>query len=287
VVDIKARLGDDVKKGQLVMKVQSPDITNAFDAYLKAANDEQLTNKAYVRAKALYEHGAISQGLLEQAEDSEKDNQADLTAAEGQLDTLGVNRDHPSNVVNVYAPISGVIITQNVTIAAAAGVTFSGSATAFTIADLSSVWIICDVYENDLPKISLGQSAKLRINAYPDWELTGRISDIEPILDPNIRTAKVRIEVPNPGMLKVGMFVSATFESKAKQIRTVVPVSAVLHLHDRDWVFVPAGGKQFKRVEVTPGDMLPGNRQQLLSGIAPGQQVVSDVLQLETALEAQ
>jgi cobalt-zinc-cadmium efflux system membrane fusion protein len=166
-------------------------------------------------------------------------------------------------------------------------VTFSGSATAFTIADLSSVWIICDVYENDLPKISLGQSAKLRINAYPDWELTGRISDIEPILDPNIRTAKVRIEVPNPGMLKVGMFVSATFESKAKQIRTVVPVSAVLHLHDRDWVFVPAGGKQFKRVEVTPGDMLPGNRQQLLSGIAPGQQVVSDVLQLETALEAQ
>jgi cobalt-zinc-cadmium efflux system membrane fusion protein len=287
VVDIKARLGDDVKKGQLVMKVQSPDITNAFDAYLKAVNDEQLTKKAYVRAKDLFDHGAISLGMLEQAEDSEKDNQADLTAAEGQLDTLGVNRDHPSNVVNVYAPISGVIIAQNVTIAAAAGVNFSGSATAFTIADLSSVWIICDVYENDLPKISLGQSARLRINAYPDRELTGRISDIEPILDPNIRTAKVRIEVPNPGMLKVGMFVTATFESKTKQISTIVPSSAVLHLHDRDWVFVPAGGKQFRRVEVSPGEILPGNKQQILSGIAPGQQVVSDVLQLETALEAQ
>jgi cobalt-zinc-cadmium efflux system membrane fusion protein len=286
VVDIKARLGDDVKKGQLVMKVQSPDITNAFDAYLKAVNDEQLTKKAYVRAKDLFDHGAISLGMLEQAEDSEKDNQADLTAAEGQLDTLGVNRDHPSNVVNVYAPISGVIIAQNVTIAAAAGVNFSGSATAFTIADLSSVWIICDVYENDLPKISLGQSARLRINAYPDRELTGRISDIEPILDPNIRTAKVRIEVPNPGMLKVGMFVTATFESKTKQISTIVPSSAVLHLHDRDWVFVPAGGKQFRRVEVSPGEILPGNKQQILSGIAPGQQVVSDVLQLETALEA-
>jgi cobalt-zinc-cadmium efflux system membrane fusion protein len=287
VVDIKARLGDDVKKGQLVMKVQSPDITNAFDAYLKAANDEQLTRKAYERAKDLFDHGAISQGMLEQAEDGEKDNQADLTAAEGQLDTLGVDRNHPSNVVDVRAPISGVIIAQNVTIAAAAGVNLSGSATAFTIVDLSSVWIICDVYENDLQKISLGESAKIRVNAYPDKELTGRISDIGPVLDPSIRTAKVRIEVPNPGMLKVGMFVTTTFESKTKQIHTIVPASAVLHLHDRDWVFVPAGGKQFRRVEVAPGDVLPGNKQQILSGITPGQQVVSDVLQLETALEAQ
>jgi cobalt-zinc-cadmium efflux system membrane fusion protein len=287
VVDIKARLGDDVKKGQLVMKVQSPDITNAFDAYLKAANDEQLTRKAYERAKDLFDHGAISQGMLEQAEDGEKDNQADLTAAEGQLDTLGVDRNHPSNVVDVRAPISGVIIAQNVTIAAAAGVNLSGSATALTIVDLSSVWIICDVYENDLQKISLGESAKIRVNAYPDKELTGRISDIGPVLDPSIRTAKVRIEVPNPGMLKVGMFVTTTFESKTKQIHTIVPASAVLHLHDRDWVFVPAGGKQFRRVEVAPGDVLPGNKQQILSGITPGQQVVSDVLQLETALEAQ
>lgn len=287
VVDIKARLGDDVRKGQIVMRVQSPDITGAFDAYLKAANDEQLTRKAYARAQDLFDHGAISQEMLEQAEDSEKDNQADLTAAERQLDTLGVDRNHPSDTVDVRAPISGVIIVQNITIAAAAGVTFSGSATAFTIADLSNVWILCDVYENDLPKVSLGQSAKIRINAYPDRELTGRISDVGPILDPSIRTAKVRIEVPNPGILKVGMFVSARFESKTKQIHTVVPVSAVLHLHDRDWVFVPAGGKQFRRVEVALGDTLPGNKQQILSGIAPGQQVVSDVLQLETALEAQ
>jgi cobalt-zinc-cadmium efflux system membrane fusion protein len=190
-------------------------------------------------------------------------------------------------VVDVRAPISGVIIAQNVTIAAAAGVNLSGSATAFTIVDLSSVWIICDVYENDLQKISLGESAKIRVNAYPDKELTGRISDIGPVLDPSIRTAKVRIEVPNPGMLKVGMFVTTTFESKTKQIHTIVPASAVLHLHDRDWVFVPAGGKQFRRVEVAPGDVLPGNKQQILSGITPGQQVVSDVLQLETALEAQ
>jgi membrane fusion protein, heavy metal efflux system len=287
VVDIKARLGDNVRKGQLLLKVQSSDSTNAFDTYLKAVNDERLSNKAYVRAKDLYEHGAIPLSALEQAEDAEKDMQADLTAAEEQLKTLGVDKAHPSSIVPVYAPISGVIVGQNVTNAAAAGVTFSGSSTAFTIADLSSVWILCDVYENDLPKIALGQTAKIRTNAYPDRELAGRISDIVPILDPNLRTAKVRIELRNPGILKVGMFVTATFESKTKEINPAVPAAAVLHLHDRDWVFVPAGDNRFRRVEIHGGHMLPGNKQEILSGISVGQPVVSNVLQLEATLEAQ
>lgn len=287
VVDIKARLDDHVKKGDLLIKVQSPDVSGAFDVYLKAANDEKLANKAYVRAQTLFDHGAISQSVLEQAEDTEQDAQADLTAAEESLKTLGVDKSHPSSVVNVYAPIAGVIIAQNVTQAAAAGVNLSGSATAFTIADLSTVWVICDVYENDIPKIALGQSAQIRLVAYPDRVLTGRVSDIGPVLDPNIRTAKVRLEIPNPGILKLGMFVTATFESRTKEAHAVVPAPAVLHLHDRDWVFIPAGNKQFKRVEVHPGNMLAGDRQEVLSGIAPGQQVVSNVLQLEATLEAQ
>jgi cobalt-zinc-cadmium efflux system membrane fusion protein len=272
VVDIKARLDDYVKKGDLLLKVQSPDVSGAFDVYLKAVNDEKLANKAFIRAKTLYDHGAIAQAVLEQAEDTENDAKADLTAAEESLKTLGVDKDHPSNVVNVYAPISGTIIAQNVTQAAAAGVSLSGSATAFTIADLSSVWIICDVYESDIAKIKVGQSAKIQLNAYPDKVLTGRVSDIGPILDPSIRTAKVRIEIPNPGILKLGMFVTAP---------------AVLHLHDRDWVFIPGGDKQFKRVEVRPGAILPGDNQEILSGIAVGQKVVSNVLQLEATLEAQ
>ncbi len=287
VVDIKTRLGNDVKKGQLLLRVQSPDITNAFDAYLKAVNDEQLANKAYARAKDLYEHGAVPQSTLEQAEDTEKDMRADLNAAEEQLKTLGVDKDHPSSIVPVYAPISGVVIAQNVTNAAAAGVTFSGSSTVFTIADLSSVWILCDVYENDLPKIALGQTATIYTNAYPGRQLTGRISDIEPILDPSIRTAKVRIELPNLGFLKIGMFVTATFQSKEKQSHTVVPATAVLHLRDRDWVYVAAGDSHFQRVEVHAGQMLSRNRQELLSGLSVGQSVVSNVLQLESTLEAQ
>jgi cobalt-zinc-cadmium efflux system membrane fusion protein len=287
VVDIRARLDDNVKKGQLLLKVQSPDITNAFDTYLKAKNDELLANKAYVRAKDLYAHGALSLGALEQAQDTEDDAKADLVAAEGQLETLGVSKDHPSNIVGISAPISGVIIAQNVTNAAAAGVNFSGSSTAFTIADLSVVWVICDVYENDIPKIQLGQPAQIVLNAYPGRVLTGHISDIGPVLDPSIRTAKVRIEVPNPGILKLGMFVTATFESKTKQVHAVVPATSVLHLHDRDWVFVPAGGNNFKRVEVHAGDMLPGGKQDLVSGVNVGQQVVSNVLPLEATVEAQ
>jgi membrane fusion protein, heavy metal efflux system len=287
VVDIKARLDDFVKKGQLLLKIQSPDSSNAFDTYLKARNDEIMNNKAYVRAKELYEHGAISQSGLELAEDAENDSLADLKSAEEQLDTLGIDKNHPSPVVPVYSPISGVIVQQNVTQAAAAGVTFSGSATAFTVADLSSVWVVCDVYENDIPKLALGQEAKIHLTAYPDYPLTGRISNIGPVLDPQIRTAKVRVEVPNPrNIIKLGMFVTATFQSLQKRQFALVPAAAILHLHDRDWVFVPAPNHQFRRVEVKAGDMV-GNKQEILAGIQSGEQVVSNVLQLETTLEAQ
>jgi cobalt-zinc-cadmium efflux system membrane fusion protein len=287
VVDIKAKLDDQVQKGDLLLKVQSPDVAGAYDIYLKAVNDEHLANMGYLRAKTLYEHGAISQAGIEQAEDTEKDAQADLTAAEEQLKNLGVDKDHPSGVVNVYAPISGVIVSQNVTQAAAAGVNLSGSATAFTIADLSRVWIICDAYENDIQKIQLGQTARIQIAAYPGKVLIGRVSDIGPVLDPSMRTAKVRIEVANPGILRLGMFVTATFTSKAVNTFAAVPSSAILHLHDRDWVFVPASGNKFRRVDVETGATFPGDRQQILSGIAPGQQVVRDVLGLEATLEAQ
>lgn len=282
VVDIKARLDDNVKKGQLLLKIQSPDITNAFDTYLKAVNDEQMANRAYLRSLDLFQHGAISQSTLEQANDTEKDARADLNAAEDQLKTLGVDKAHPSSIVNVYAPISGVIVAQNVTDAAAAGIGLAGSATAFTIADLSHVWIICDVYENDIPRIAVGQAATIRLNAFPDKPLRGFISDIGPILDPSIRTAKVRVEVQNPGFMRLGMFATATFTSRLKEVHAVVPSQAVLHLHDRNWVFIPSGDDQFRRVEVRVGDILSGGRQEILAGISPGQHVVSDALMLET-----
>jgi cobalt-zinc-cadmium efflux system membrane fusion protein len=288
IVDIRARLDDHVRKGQVLLEVQSPDITNAFDAYLKAANDEHLAALALARAKDLFVHGAIAQAQLEQAQTADDDAKADLKAAEQQLETLGVSKDHPSAVVDVRAPISGVIVAQNVTNAGAAGVTYSGSSTVFTVADLSVVWILCDVYENDLPKVRLGQKARIALTAYPDHSLEGTVSDIGPVLDPNLRTAKIRVEVPNPGeTLRLGMFVTATLVSRTTHVHAVVPAAAILHLHDRDWVYVPADGHLFQRIEVTGGPMLSGGRQEILNGILPGQQVAANVLSLEETLEAQ
>ena len=287
VVDVRVTLDQKVNKGQLMMRVQSPDITNAFDTYLKAVNDEHLANLALARAKDLYAHGAIPLSQVEQAQDTEDDAKADLQAATRQLNTLGVDKNHPSDIVSVYAPISGVIVAQNVTNAAAAGMTFSGSATAFTIADLSHVWVICDVYENDLPQLQVGQEARISLNGYPGKVFTGRVSDIGPVLDPTLRTAKVRIDVANPGMLRLGMFVTATLIGRKNEVHASVPADAILHLHDQNWVYVPAGGDHFRRIAVQSGDMLPGGNQEILSGIAPDQQVVKSVLQLESVLEAQ
>ncbi len=218
VVSIKTQLGAFVKKGQLLMEVQSTDISNAFDQYLKAVNDERLARVQYERAKILYDKGAIAKSQLEIAENAEQDAQTDLKAAEQLLVVLGVDKDHPSLTVKVYSPATGVVIAQNVTNAAATGVSLAGSATAFTIADLSQVWVICDVYENDLPMVHVGDKAEIRLNSYPDRVITGTISEIDAILDPSIRTAKVRIQVPNPDhIMRVGMFATATFHGRRPQ----------------------------------------------------------------------
>ncbi len=195
-------------------------------------------------------------------------------------------RPIPSLTAKVYAPATGVVIAQNVTNAAATGVTFAGSATAFTIADLSQVWIICDVYENDLPMVHVGQTADIRLNSYPDRVVTGTISEIDAVLDPSIRTAKVRIQVPNPDhLMRIGMFATATFHGRRLQDHTSVPAAAILHLHDRDWVYVPAGNGKFKRVGVVGGAMLPGGMQEVISGLTAGQQVVSRALELENTVD--
>jgi cobalt-zinc-cadmium efflux system membrane fusion protein len=160
-----------------------------------------------------------------------------------------------------------------------------GSPSPFTISDLTHVWIVCDVFENDLGQVRLGETAEIRLNAYPGRVLTGTISNIGPVLDPNIRSAKVRIEVENPGLMRLGMFVTATFHGPQKEARAAVPAPAILHLHDRDWVYEPADDKHFRRVEVVGGDMLPGGLQEIVSGLPPGQQVVANALEFQNTVQ--
>jgi cobalt-zinc-cadmium efflux system membrane fusion protein len=284
VVEIDGRLGDTVKKGQVLLKVQSTDISSAFSDYQKAVADELLARAQAERAKDLYDKGAVSLNDLQVAQDAENKAKVDVTTTTERLRVLGnTDFNHPSGIVEISAPISGVITDQQVT--NSAGVQGLASPNPFTISDLSYVWILCDVYENDLSNVHLGETAEVRLNAYPDKTFPGVINNIGPILDPNIRTAKVRLEVRNPGLMRPGMFVTATFHGEKKEHRAAVPSTAVLHLHDRDWVYVPLGDKKFRRVEVTGGAMLPGSMQEILSGIAPGQQVVTNALEFQNTAE--
>ncbi len=283
VVEVKARLGDTVKKGQLLMRVQSADIAAAFSDYRKAQADEKLAAVQLERAKLLYEKGAFSLNDYQTAEDVENKAQVDVETAAEHLRVLGSPLDQPSGIVDVYAPVSGVITDQQVT--NAAGVAGLGSPNPFTISDLSHVWIICDVYENDLANVHVGETADVRLNAYPEKVFKGRIANIGPILDPNLRTAKVRIEVENSGLMKIGMFVTATFHSEKKEMHAAVPADAILHLHDREWVYMPAGNKTFRRVEVTAGETLSNSMQEVISGVQAGQQVVTNALVLQNTVE--
>jgi cobalt-zinc-cadmium efflux system membrane fusion protein len=278
IVAIHGRLGDTVTKGQLLLTVRSDDISGAFSNYRKALADEVLSRTQLERTKDLFNHGAMSLNDLQVAQDTDDKAKVDVETMAEHLRLLGTDPNHPNSMVDIFAPVSGVITDQQVTMAAAVQ---SFGANPFTISDLSSVWIICDVYENDLPGVHMGDTAEVRLNAYPDRVLKGTVSNIGAILDPSIRTAKVRIEVANPGIMRMGMFVTATFRGRSKEVHTVLPAAAILHLHDRDWVYVPAPDKKFRRVEVASGDLLPNNLQEIRSGIEPGQQVVTNAVVLD------
>ena len=283
VVAMRVRLGDTVRKGQPIMDVQSNDVAVAFQTYVKAVNDEHLARITLERDKGLFDKGAIAQTQLEAAQTAEDDARTDLKASEQQLRILGVNKDAPGDSVTIYAPTSGVVISQNATAAGAAGITYAGANGSLTIADLSHVWVICDVYENDLASVHLGEEAEIRLAAYPDRVLKGTIGDIGAILDPSIRTAKVRIQVPNPGnLLRLGMFATVTFQSAKQAPVVAIPSDAVLHLHDRAFVFEPVDtAGNFHTAEVKTGRPLPGNLVEVVAGLSLGQQVVANALELQ------
>ena len=283
VVEIDARLGDDVKQGQLLFKVRSTDISGAFSDYRKAVKNEQLTKIQLDRTQLLFENGAVPKSALEIAQNAEDNAKVDVDTTSEHLKLLGSDPDHPTGIVEVHAPVSGVITDQQIT--TASGVQALTAPNPFTISDVSHVWVICDVYENDLAQVHLNEYADIHLVAYPNRVLRARISNIGEIMDPNLRTAKVRLEVENPGLMRFGMFVTAAFHGENKEKHASVPAAAVLHLHDRDWVYVPEQGGRFRRVEVAGGIMLPGNMQEILTGLQPGAQVVANALVLQNSTE--
>jgi cobalt-zinc-cadmium efflux system membrane fusion protein len=283
-IALYAKLGDDVKKGQLLLKVQSNDISNAFQTYQQAKADQQLAKTQLDRNKLLYDKGAIALNDLQVAQDTFDKADVALKASEMTLHNLGGNTSQSTSEIDVYSPATGTIVEQNI-VQSASVHTPDNQPNLFTIADLSSVWALCDVYENDLSFVRLGDRADVELNGYPGQVFHGKISNIGKVLDPNTRSAKVRIVLSNPGMMRSGMFLTATFFGLKGQQIAVVPTTAILHLHDKDWVFIPAPNNSFRRLEITGGQILPNNTQLVKAGIGPGQQVVKDALSLEAESE--
>jgi membrane fusion protein, heavy metal efflux system len=284
VVEIKAKLGDYVQKGQVLLLINSPDLSAAFSDYQKAKADQQLADKQLARAKLLYDKGAIALADLENAEDVHAKATTDLNTAIQHVRVLGGDVNNPSPLLPLRAPISGTIVDQQIT--GGTGVrSLDNQQALFTIADLSVVWVLCDVYQDMLPRVHVGDIAEINVTGYAE-KFPGKVINISQVLDPATRTAKVRIELPNPhGLMRAGMFVTATFRASQPVERVVVPASAVVHLHDKDWVFLPAGGNQFRRVAVQLGPVEKDGQQQIISGLKPGDRVVSNALQFSSAAE--
>lgn len=287
VVAIRVRLGDDVKQGQVLVRIESPDLAAALADYRKFRADAVLARKQLERSDSLYAHGVIALKDLDAARNSAAKAEIDLKAGAERVHVLGGALDQPSPILDVRAPLAGTIVEQNVT--GGTGVrSLDNSPNLFTIADLSHVWVLCDAYEDALPRVHLGDLADVRLNAYPDRSFRGRVGNISRVLDPATRSAKIRIELSNPGrLLRAGMFVTAIVRSQSPVERVVLPTSALLRIHDRDWVFRRLGGNRFRRTEVQTGPRVGDNLQQVLSGVQVHDTIVANALEFASASGAQ
>ena len=282
VIDLKVKLGDSVKKGETLLVISSPDLAAAMADYRKSVADEVLSRKALERAQLLYDKGALAAKDLETAQDTEDKAKVDVSTAEQRVRVLGADPAHPSSLIDLRAPVAGTIVEQNV--AGFEGVkSLDNTPNLFTIADLSQVWVVCDVFENDLGDVHLGDGAEIRLNAFGNRIFSGRVTNISQVLDPNTRSAKVRIVLANrEGALRPGMFAVAKFRSRKMTERVVVPATSIMRLHDRDWVFRKEGEKNFRRVVVQADGLAPDGMQEIRDGVKAGDEVVANALEFST-----
>jgi cobalt-zinc-cadmium efflux system membrane fusion protein len=282
VIELKVKLGDTVKKGQTLLAISSPDLATAFSDYEKAKADEALSHKALDRAQMLYDKGAIAAKDLEIAQDAEDKAKVDVETTNHRVRLLGADPAHPSPVVELKAPVSGTIVEQNV--AGSEGIkSLDNTPNLFTIANLSEVWAVCDVFENDLSEVHLGDIAEIRLNAYPDRVFRGKVADISRVLDPATRSAKVRIVLDNgDGALRSGMFAVATFRSRKLTDRVVVPSTAIMRLHDKDWIFRKETDRSFRKITIRADGLAPDGMQEIREGVKSGDEVITNALEFST-----
>jgi membrane fusion protein, heavy metal efflux system len=271
--------GQHVKAGEPMLEVSSPDYSQLLNGYLKAADSFRLAQKNYARAQELYQHHAIAERDLEQAESDRNQAQADLNAAEQGMKILGIKNPAdlakaPSSAqIPVLAPISGEVVERLV---APGQVVQAGQTQAFTISDLSTVWVLANVYQTDLAFVKSGEDVVVQTDAYPG-NFHGRISYVSPAVDPNTRTLQARIVVDNPGeKLKRDMYCTVSVAAGAFSNVIAVPDSSILRDdNNQPFVYVASGANQFGRRDVELGASQNG-QMQILKGISVGDRVVGD-----------
>jgi len=271
--------GQKVQRGEPMLYVASPDYSQLRTNYLKAKDAYALAQKSYARAQDLYQHHAIAEQNLEQAESVEVQAGGDLASAQAALKVMGISdpdelvKAPPSFEVPVKAPIGGLVVEQDVS---AGQVIQPGTTQCFMISDISTVWVLVNVYQKDLPYIRVGDQVSIQTDAYPDL-FHGRISYVAASLDPNTRTLQARIETSNPGdKLKKDMYVVATVNAGTIQKAIAVPDAAVLRdTENQPFVYVAVSANQFGRRSVTLGDSMNGQTQ-ILSGLKTGDRVIGN-----------
>ena len=271
--------GQHVHQAEPMLYVSSPDYSQLRTNYLKAKDAYALAQKAYARAKDLYEHRAIAEQNLEQAQSAEVQASGDLSASQAALKVLGINdpdalvQAPPSFEVPVKAPISGLVVEQDV---AAGQFIQPGTTQCFMISDISTVWVLVNVYQKDLPYVRVGDAVTIQTDSYPDV-FHGRIAYVAASLDPNTRTLQARIETNNPGeKLKKDMYVVATVNAGTISNAIALPDAAILRDNENQpFVYAETSSNQFGRRTVTLGEGLNGQTQ-IISGLKAGDQVIGD-----------
>lgn len=270
--------GEHVRRGQPLLYVASPDFSQLLSNYLKAKDAYALAQKTYARDKDLYAHHALAEQALEQAESAEVQAGGDLAAAEAALKVMGIADPDAmlkkrSMDVPVLAPIAGEIVEQDVS----AGQLLQAATTqCFVISNMNTVWVLVNIYQDDLPFVRVGDAVSIRTDAYPDV-FHGRISYIAASLDPTTRTLQARIQTANPeGKLRKDMYVTATVSAGTERDAITVPDAAVLRDDDNEpFVYVGQSGGQFGRRQVALGESLNGQTQ-IVSGLNPGDRYIAN-----------
>jgi cobalt-zinc-cadmium efflux system membrane fusion protein len=271
--------GQHVRQGEPMLFVASPDYSQLRTNYLKARDAYALAQKAYSRAKDLYEHKAIAEQALEQAQSVEVQAGGDLASAQAALKVLGITdpdslvQSPPSFEVPVKAPISGEVVEQDV---ASGQLIQVGATQCFMISDTSSVWVLVNVYQKDLPYVKVGDPVTIQTDSYSQT-FHGRISFVAASLDPSTRTLQARIETANPGeKLKKDMYVTASVDAGKEPNAIALPDAAILRDNENQpFVYAATSANQFGRRTVTVGESLNGQTE-IKSGVKPGDQVIGD-----------